>query len=148
MIRVIVSAGRVGICRPCSVSVFSTRLGAAAAAGWLVGTVVRSHSLVGAGRDVGWVRRTGRLGVGSLAIERRRRGIGVSGSLVSTTVGGEFSWIIRGIGRVGSNGRRRNVCVHGRRWRISRSRRIARCRCRAIWRYCCWLGSVSKWAGE
>lgn len=129
-----------GICRPCSVAMFATRLGAAAAAG---GTLVSSHALVGARWYVCWVGGTSGLGVGALAIEWWWRWVGVAGSLIAPSVVGR---VVRLVGR---SRRCRDIRVHRRRGRISGARCIARCRSRAVWwGNCCWLRSVSKWAGE
>jgi hypothetical protein len=98
-----------GVCRPCSVTMFAPRLGAAAAAAATV--VVGSHALVGAGRNVRWVRGRSGLGVGALAIERGWRRVGVAGGLVAASV---RSVVGRVVGDVGCDRWCGDVGVHGR----------------------------------
>jgi hypothetical protein len=126
-VGVIFFAGGVGVCRPCSVAVFAPRLGAAAPARRLVGAVVGRHALVGAGRDIGWVSGAGGLRVGALAVEGWWGWVGVAGSLVASRVGRVFGGVVRGVGRAGCDGRRRDVGVYRRRRRIPRPRCVSGC---------------------
>jgi hypothetical protein len=98
-----------GVCRPCSMPMFSARLGAAATARRLVVAVVGCHALVGDGGGVCWVRRIDRLRVGSMAVEGWWGGVGVSWCLIAAGVRSVLGRVVRGVGRIGPNRRGRNV---------------------------------------